>query len=199
MPLSLVFLLSDEIHGDLVLSGPDYTPVFSLDPALSKNTITLVSPSKTFNVAALHAATVIVPDAALHASVDRGLNTDEVAEPNLLAIPGTIAAYTQGQAWLMALKHQLWHNRQLVVQYIKRELPAVKVVSGSATYLMWLDVSAIGIEATALAQQIRDRSGLILSAGSIYRGNGAQFLRLNFACPEAMLRDGLERLKRGLA
>lgn len=194
-----VILLADEIHGDLVLAGADYTPVFSLEAELRKNTITLVSPSKTFNVAALHAATAIVPDPALHARVDRGLNRDEVAEPNLLAIPGTIAAYTKGAAWLTALKQQLWANHQLAVEFIQQELPQVRVASGPATYLMWLDVHAYGQSATALTQQIRQRTGLIVSDGTVYRGNGAQFLRLNFACPEAMLQDGLARLKRGLA
>ncbi len=194
-----VILLADEIHGDLVLAGADYTPVFSLEAELRQNTITLVSPSKTFNVAALHAATAIVPDPALHARVDRGLNRDEVAEPNLLAIPGTIAAYTKGAAWLTALKQQLWANHQLAVEFIQQELPQVRVASGPATYLMWLDVHAYGHSATALTQQIRQRTGLIVSDGTVYRGNGAQFLRLNFACPEAMLQDGLARLKRGLA
>ncbi|MCX2456084.1 MalY/PatB family protein [Lacticaseibacillus nasuensis] len=195
----LVILLADEIHGDLVLAGADYTPVFSLEAELRQNTITLVSPSKTFNVAALHAATAIVPDPALHARVDRGLNRDEVAEPNLLAIPGTIAAYTKGAAWLTALKQQLWANHQLAVEFIQQELPQVRVASGPATYLMWLDVHAYGQSATALTQQIRQRTGLIVSDGTVYRGNGDQFLRLNFACPEAMLQDGLARLKRGLA
>lgn len=194
-----VILLADEIHGDLVLAGADYTPVFSLEAELRQNTITLVSPSKTFNVAALHAATAIVPDPALHARVDRGLNRDEVAEPNLLAIPGTIAAYTKGAAWLTALKQQLWANHQLAVEFIQQELPQVRVASGPATYLMWLDVHAYGQSATALTQQIRQRTGLIVSDGTVYRGNGDQFLRLNFACPEAMLQDGLARLKRGLA
>lgn len=193
-----VTLLADEIHGDLVLTGDDYTPVFSLADDLIANTITLVSPSKTFNVAALHAATVIVPDANLHASVDRGLNSDEVAEPNLLAIPGTIAAYTKGGAWHKALKQQLLSNYQTVVDYLERELPTVKAVSGPATYLMWLDVSVFDADATTLTDQIRERTGLILSDGSVYRGNGSQFLRLNFACPEMMLMDGLQRLKAGL-
>ncbi|WP_155285969.1 MalY/PatB family protein [Lacticaseibacillus zhaodongensis] len=194
-----VVLLSDEIHGDLVLNGPDYTPVFSLDAELAQTTITLVSPSKTFNVAALHAATAIVPNTNLHASVDRGLNSDEVAEPNLLAIPGTIAAYTKGEEWLQALKQQLWRNHQLVTEFVARELPSVHVASGPATYLIWLDISSYGKSATELTQQIRERSGLILSDGSEYRGNGSHFLRLNFACPEAMLKDGLQRLKKGLA
>ncbi|KRK97820.1 cystathionine beta-lyase PatB [Secundilactobacillus odoratitofui DSM 19909 = JCM 15043] len=193
-----VVMVSDEIHGDLVLNGPDYTPAFSLPAPLNQNVISLVSPSKTFNVAAMHVATVIVPNADLRSVVNRGLNTDELAEPNLLAIPGTIAAYTKGDAWLASLKTKLNQNYQLAVDYLAANVPAVKVVQSTATYLMWLDVSAITDDADALTASIRKTTGLILSSGSVYRGNGPQFLRLNFACPTAMLQDGLKRLKRGI-
>ncbi|WP_338215497.1 MalY/PatB family protein [Lacticaseibacillus salsurivasis] len=193
-----VVLVADEIHGDLVWQGPDYTPVFSLPAPLHNNTISLVSPSKTFNVAALHAATVIVPDPALRAQVNRGLNTDEVAEPNLLAIPGTIAAYTQGAGWLRALRRQLAANAEQAKRFIAANLPEVKVIESSATYLMWLDVQAISTNAEKLASALRASTGLIVSAGSVYRGDGTHFLRLNFACPPAMLADGLNRLAKGI-
>lgn len=194
-----VVLVADEIHGDLVLKGPDYTPIFALPKNLRNQTIALVSPSKTFNVAALHAATVIVPDEQLRGRVNRGLNTDEVAEPNLLALPGTIVAYTQGHQWLQALRQQLQKNADLAQAFITEKLPEVKVIQGTATYLMWLDVAAVSDDATALQKFIRQETGLILSAGTVYRGNGAHFLRLNFACPESLLMDGLERLAKGLA
>lgn len=193
-----VVLVADEIHGDLVWQGPDYTPVFSLDNGLNQNTISLVSPSKTFNVAALHAATVIVPDKNLRELVNRGLNTDEVAEPNLLAIPGTIAAYTQGLAWRDSLLKQLTENAKLIRSFVAANLSDVKVINSQATYLMWLDVSAITDCSDKLAATVRTATGLILSAGSVYRGNGRQFLRINFACPTLMLQDGLNRLKTGI-
>lgn len=193
-----VVMVADEIHGDLVLNGPDYTPAFSLPAPLNQNVISLVSPSKTFNVAAMHVATVIVPNADLRSVVNRGLNTDELAEPNLLAIPGTIAAYTKGDAWLASLKTKLNQNYQLAVDYLAANVPAIKVVQSTATYLMWLDVSAITDDADALTASIRKTTGLILSSGSVYRGNGQQFLRLNFACPTTMLQDGLKRLKQGV-
>ncbi|KRM87569.1 MalY/PatB family protein [Lacticaseibacillus thailandensis] len=193
-----VVLVSDEIHGDLVWRGPDYTPIFALPIPLIQQTIALVSPSKTFNVAALHAATVIVPNDHLRAQVSRGLNTDEVAEPNLLAIPGTIAAYTQGHAWLAALRQQLAANFAQARDFITHHIPAVHVVASTATYLMWLNVGAVTDDAAALAASIRQETGLIVSPGTIYHGNGNRFLRLNYACPPAMLQDGLQRLDRGI-
>ena len=193
-----VVLLSDEIHGDLVREGPDYTPAFSVNGPARDNVISLVSPSKTFNVAALHAATAIVPNSNLRAMVNRGLNSDEVAEPNLLAIPGTIAAYEHGHDWLQALIKQLNVNFTYAQEFISSNLPQVKVVSGKATYLIWLDVEQISTDSQELADYLERKTGLVLSPGSIYRGNGHNFLRMNLACPLTMVKDGLERLKTGL-
>lgn len=193
-----VVLLSDEIHGDLVLGAHDYTPVFSLPHDVAANSITVVSPSKTFNVAALHAATVIVPGKRLRESVNRGLNVDEVAEPNLLAIPGTIAAYTSGRAWLEELKKQLRSNVATVRRHIARNIPQIKVVPMEATYLMWLDCGSVTNNAEDLMESIRRTTGLYLAAGTQYGGNGSRFLRMNIACPASMLEDGLERLDRGI-
>ena len=193
-----VILLSDEIHGDLVRKGPDYTPTFSVKGPARENVISLVSPSKTFNVAALHAATAIVPNSNLRAMVNRGLNSDEVAEPNLLAIPGTIAAYEHGHNWLEALIKQLNVNFTYAEEFINKNLPQVKVVAGAATYLIWLDVSQISSDSQKLAEYLEKTTGLVLSPGSIYRGNGHDFLRMNLACPLTMVKDGLERLKAGL-
>ena len=193
-----VVLLSDEIHGDLVRKGPDYTPAFSVNGPANDNVISLVSPSKTFNVAALHAATAIVPNNNLRAMVNRGLNSDEIAEPNLLAIPGTIAAYEHGHDWLQALIKQLNVNFAYAQEFINKNLPQVKVVSGKATYLIWLDVEQISTDSQELADYLEKKTGLVLSPGSIYRGNGHNFLRMNLACPLAMVKDGLERLKTGL-
>ncbi|WP_338201275.1 MalY/PatB family protein [Lactobacillus rizhaonensis] len=193
-----VVLLSDEIHGDLIRKGPDYTPAFSVNGPARDNVISLVSPSKTFNVAALHAATAIVPNNNLRAMVNRGLNSDEVAEPNLLAIPGTIAAYEHGHDWLQALIKQLNVNFRYAQEFISNNLPQVKVVSGKATYLIWLDVERISTDSQELADYLEKKTGLVLSPGSIYRGNGHNFLRMNLACPLTMVKDGLERLKTGL-
>ena len=193
-----VVLLSDEIHGDLVRKGSDYTPAFSVNNPARENVVSLVSPSKTFNVAALHAATAIVPNSNLRAMVNRGLNSDEVAEPNLLAIPGTIAAYEHGHNWLEALIKQLNVNFTYAEEFINKNLPQVKVVAGAATYLIWLDVSQVSSDSQKLAEFLEKTTGLVLSPGSIYRGNGHNFLRMNLACPLTMVKDGLERLKVGL-
>ncbi|APX71786.1 pyridoxal phosphate-dependent aminotransferase [Companilactobacillus allii] len=192
-----VFLLSDEIHGDLTF-GAEYTPMFSLDENLIQNLIVCVSPSKTFNVAAMHAATIIVPNENLRMQVNRGINTDELAEPNSFAIPVTIAAYEHGHDWLKELKEKLVDNKNIVADFLQSELPEVKLIPSQATYLLWIDTSKVSTDSKELAAFIRKETGLYLSAGNVYGGNGDDFLRLNIACPKKLLNDGLNRLKQGI-
>lgn len=193
-----VIVISDEIHGDLVLKGPDYTPTFSLPEEDRQNLVTLVSTSKTFNVAALHAATGIVANPILRERFTRAINKYEVAEPNLLAIPGTIAAYTQGADWLHQLKKYLLDNREYLEQFISDNLPKLHVVPGTATYLVWIDVSEVTKDSNALAQKIRQETGLIINPGTYYHGNGNEFIRINIAYPLAQIKDGLTRLAKAI-
>lgn len=193
-----VLILADEIHCDLTLNGHDYTPFSSLSEPVAANSISCVSPSKTFNVAALHAATLIMPDQGIRERVSRAINNDELAEPNSFAIPGSLAAYRHGQAWVAALREKIAANQRELQAFIQEKLPQVKVIEAQATYLIWLDISAIASDAGDLAKFIRAETGLFLSAGDVYRGNGSQFLRLNIACPTAELTDGLQRLQAGI-
>lgn len=193
-----VKLFSDEIHGDLTLNETGYNPIFGLDTKYLNNVVVAVSPSKTFNVAAMHAATVIVPNANLRGQVSRGLNSEELAEPNFVAIPGTIAAYTKGHQWLQALKTKLRANRQLVLDFLEQNIPEIKWVQGEATYLLWFDVAEITDDATELAEFIRKDSGLIVTPGSVYGGDGRHFIRMNIASPTEMIQDGLNRLQKSI-
>ncbi|AVK61099.1 plastocyanin [Lactobacillus sp. CBA3605] len=193
-----VLLLADEIHCDLTLNGTQYTPVASLTAPVAANSISCISPSKTFNVAALHAATLVIPDETIRDRVSRGINNDELAEPNSFAIPGSIAAYQEGHAWLAALRTKLAANQRTLQTFIATNIPTITVIEAQATYLIWLDISQIATDATELATFIRQQTGLFLSAGDVYRGDGNHFLRLNLACPTSELMDGLQRLQAGI-
>ncbi|MFC6254273.1 MalY/PatB family protein [Secundilactobacillus hailunensis] len=193
-----VVVLSDEIHGDITAPDKGYTPFASVNKTNEQNSVTAVSPSKTFNVAALHAATVIVPNAVLHAIVERGLNTDELAEPNSFAIPASIAAYTQGHQWVHDMRAYIESNKQTVAKFVAENVPGVKTVAGNATYLVWLDTREIDMASDKLEQFIRQETGLYLSEGTVYGGDGQEFLRMNVACPKERLMDGLNRLKQGI-
>ena len=131
--------------------------------------------------------------------MNRALNTDEVAEPNAFAIEATVAAFREGEAWLDELREYIQENKKYVNDFLKKELPELKSVPLEATYLLWIDCSNILENATELSKILRETTGLYLSAGNQYGGNGGQFLRMNIACPREVLKDGLKRLKRGIS
>ena len=195
-----VLVFSDEIHCDLTVPGKTYHPFASVSDACRKNSITAVAPTKTFNLAGIQSAAVIIPEEAIRQRMHRALSTDEVGEPNAFAMDATIAAFSEeGWEWLTALREYIQHNKKIAVEYIEENLPKVIAIQQEATYLMWLDVSAYTDDSDALQKMIRKNTGLFLNAGSIYGCNGNRFFRMNVACPETTLRDGLQRLKKALS
>lgn len=194
-----VRVLSDEIHCDLTEPGYEYVPFASVSGDCARNSVTCIAPTKTFNLAGLQTAAVVVPDEDLRQKVERGLNTDEVAEPNAFAIDAAIAAFTKGEVWLDALREYLSQNRRAAEYFLENEMEGVSLVSAHATYLLWIDCSRVAGDALELCHYLRNESGLYLSAGITYGETGRQFLRLNAACPRARLLEGLERLKQGVA
>lgn len=194
-----VVVLADEIHCDLTDPGCDYVPFASVSEKCRENSITCIAPTKTFNLAGLQTSAVVVPNRGLRHKVWRGLNTDEVAEPNVFATVAAIAAFTEGAEWLDELREYIAQNKKLVSDFLQSELPQIKLVPSEATYLLWLDCAALTDDTAELARNIRKKTGLYLSKGGVYGGNGNGFLRMNIACPQVVLKDGLERLKKGIA
>ncbi len=193
-----VVVVSDEIHCDLTDKGYDYTPFAAASEICANNSMTCIAASKAFNLAGLQSAAVVIPDETLRQKMERGLNSDEIAEPNAFAIEGTIAAFTKGEEWLNELKAYLENNKKIVADFLEKEIPNLKLVSAHATYLVWLDCSNILGDAAELCRFIRTETGLYLSEGNKYRGNGYQFIRMNLACSAKQLEDGLIRLKNGI-
>ena len=193
-----VVVVSDEIHCDLTEPGMGYVPFASVSEDCRNNSIICIAPTKAFNLAGMQTAAVCVPDPVLRHKVWRGLNTDEVAEPNAFAIQAAVAAFTRGGEWLDELRSYLHENKVWTAQYIQKEIPRLKVVASQATYLMWLDCSGLTDSSEELADVIRESTGLYLSEGGQYGGDGTHFMRLNVACPRSVLEDGLNRLKKGV-
>lgn len=193
-----VRVISDEIHCDLTDPGYEYIPFASVSEVCAQNSVTCIAPTKAFNLAGLQTAAVMVPGEELRHKMERALNTDEVAEPNAFAIEAAIAAFTKGDGWLDALRGYLADNKETVRNFLKTEAPDVSVVPSHATYLLWLDCRKIIGDVSELCRYLRRETGLYLSAGMAYGGNGREFLRMNTACPEERLMDGLKRLKKGV-
>lgn len=190
-----VLVLSDEIHCDLTDPGCEYVPFASVSEVCRNNSVTCMAPTKTFNIAGLQTAAVMVPNPLIRHRLNRGLNTDEVAEPNVFAIGAAVAAFNQGEEWLEELREYLAENKRCVRNYIAENVSGIKVVPSQATYLLWLDCSGITEDATELTEFIREDSGLYLTEGVEYGACGKAFIRMNPACPRERLMDGLERLK----
>ena len=193
-----VTVVSDEIHCDLTDPGREYVPFASVNEECRANSITCVAPTKTFNLAGIQTAAVCVPDPVLRHKVWRGLNTDEVAEPNAFAVPAAIAAYNRGEDWLDGLREYLYENKKTVAAFLKERLPQIRLVPSEATYLLWLDCGGICSDASELQSLLRREAGLYVSKGASYGRTGAAFLRLNIACPRGLLMEGLARLGAGV-
>ena len=193
-----IIVISDEIHCDMAHPGHKHHPFASVSEVCKNNSITCISASKTFNLAGLQSAAVIIPDERIRQIMNRGLNSDEVAEPNVFAMAGTIAAYTKGDAWLTALREYLFKNRKIVEEFLKKELPQLVMTPQEATYLLWIYVGNVAEDSGKLCDFIRKETGLYMSKGEGFRGNGRLFVRLNIACPKERLLDGLARLKKGV-
>lgn len=193
-----VRVISDEIHCDLTEPGHSYIPFASVSKECAQNSITCIAPTKAYNLAGLQTAAVLVPNEVLRHKIERALNTDEVAEPNVFAIEAAVAAFTKGGDWLDSLREYLAENKKTVLDFLEAEIPNVILVPSHATYLLWLDCRKIIGDASELCQYLRNETGLYLSAGLAYGGNGKSFLRMNAACPRERLLDGLERLKQGI-
>lgn len=189
-----VIVISDEIHCDLTDPGFEYVPFASVSETCREISVTCMAPTKTFSIPGIQTAAVMVPNPVLRHKVNRGLNTDEVAEPNVFAIGAAVAAFDKGEDWLEELRVYLRDNKQLVRDFIREKIPQIKVVPSQATYLLWLDCSQMTENATKLVEEIREKSGLYLTEGEEYGACGRQFIRMNTACPRERLRDGLNRL-----
>ena len=193
-----VTVISDEIHCDLTEPGKNYVPFISASETCKNISVTCVSASKAFNLAGMQSAAVVIPNETLFKIVERGLNSDEVAEPNSFAIESAVAAFSEGGSWLDELREYISSNRKTLEQFVKKELPDLNVIMQDATYLIWIDVGKITDDSHLLCKHVRKTTGLKITAGGQYRGNGKTFVRINVACPKAVLKDGLERLKNGV-
>ena len=193
-----VLIISDEIHGDVTMPGYDYVPFASLDEEVTQNSISLVSPSKTFNLAILHAATLFIPNAKLRQKVEHAISVDGISSPGIMSMDASIAAYTEGHEWLTELRQYIQKNREYVEDFAKKNIPDIKVLPAQATYLAWIDCSKLTDKSDECNQFLRDKTGLYLAEGTKYRGNGNQFLRMNLATPKSNVEDAMQRLAKGI-
>lgn len=186
-------LCSDEIHCDLILDPAlRHIPTSMLSPEIAARTITLMAPSKTYNVPGLGTSLAIIPDAMRRARFLRA-TAGIVAEVTCLGFTACEAAYRDSEPWRQALLAYLRGNRDYLLEAIARELPGVRVEAPvEATYLLWLDVSALGLEQPTTHFE---QHGVGLSDGAMFGAAKGTHVRLNFGCPRALLVEAIRRMK----
>lgn len=189
-------ICSDEIHCDLLLEGARHTPIASLAPEIAARTITLMAPSKTFNIPGLGASFAIVQNPALRKQVEAAA-TGIVPHLNILGTVAAEAAYTYCDDWLQALLGYLTANRDFAVRFVEEQLPGINTTCPEATYLLWLDCRAAGIEGKP-ADFFMQKAKVAVNEGAWFGAGGEGFVRLNFGCARATLEAGLQMMKAAL-
>ncbi len=190
-----VFLLSDEIHMDITGREQTHLPVTRFP---YEQIAIVTSGTKTFNFPGLTFAYTLIPDPQLRETFQKkSKNADGLSSPNVLGMLATMSAYQSCGYWVDDLNRYLEKNQQYVKAFLQKNLPAIKVAEIEATYLMWLDLSEAVSDISLLRKKLVSVGKVAIMDGTIYGGNGAQFLRLNIGCPKAKLADGLNRMLKG--
>lgn len=190
-----VIIVADEIHRDLVYKKYTYTPMASINNEILMNTITCTAPSKTFNIAGLKIANIVTSNEELRKKIDKSLNINEAIEPNIFGIEALIAAYNEGEEWLNQVLEYLEENRDYLVDFIKENIPELKVMIPEGTYLVWIDCSNLKISAKELGKRLLREEKIRLSYGGVYGDNGKDFIRINIACTKNTLKQVLKKIK----
>jgi cystathionine beta-lyase len=193
-----IIVVSDEIHSDLILHGNKHIPYASLFDDASKMSVTTSSASKTFNIAGLSSSYLIISDKSLRTKYNRFMQATHISSGNFFGLVATEAAYSYGADWLKQLIVYLEGNYQYVEVFLKENLPLVKPMKPDSTFLVWIDLSSLNINAEAAFQKMVD-AGVGLSPGYLFGTGGHNFVRLNMGCPLSVLKESLERIKVALS
>ncbi|MBP2653197.1 MAG: pyridoxal phosphate-dependent aminotransferase [Firmicutes bacterium] len=186
-------VVADEIHSDLVFLRKRHIPFASLSPEFAAIAVTCVSPSKTFNVAGLATALTVIAESRMRARYESVLKAMHVEECNIFGITALEAAYRHGEAWLDSLLIYLETNADFLVSFLRQRNCGIEVEKPEATYLAWLDCRSLGLKGANLPEFFASKAKVGLSDGRRFGEQG--FMRLNFACPRALLEEGLERIE----
>lgn len=193
-----VIVVSDEIHCEIVMPGYRYTPYASL-PGNREGSITLCSPSKSFNIAGLQIANIVTDNPDWRRRIDRAININEVCDVNPFGVIALQAAYNECGDWIDEMNEYVWGNYQYLLDFIHANLPQFKVCRLESTYLAWIDIRATHLTSDELTQRLLHRAHVFVSSGTLYgQKAGEGYLRLNLACPRSTLKAGLERMELGV-
>ncbi len=191
-----VLVLSDEIHSDLIFEPNKHTPMLNAAED-STNIITFFAPTKTFNLAGIQAAAMVVPDEQKRTVLEKLAMSRGYMDLNVFSLTALQTAYEQGNPWLEELLEVLTVNMDYVVDHLSK-LEGIKVSKPEGTYLVWIDYRGTGLSEKEIMNRLLTIGKLALEPGSKYGKAGEGFLRMNLACPLSIVEDGVERFVRSL-
>jgi len=186
-----LIICSDDVHSDLVYSGNEYTPIASLSPKLASRTITLMAPSKTYNLAGLKLSMAIIQNKELWSKIRSQLDNYPAGG---LGIVGATAAYRDGENWYRQLMEYLENNRDFLHEFVNNKLPGISMISPEGTFLAWLDCRKANLQPDPYNFFI-NQAKVALGDGRNYGVGGNGFVRLNFGCPRPLLINALQQLQ----
>ena len=194
-----ILIISDEIHCDLVLPGFIHTPLASLSEKIADNTVTLVAPSKTFNLAGLSTSSVIISNPALRKSFNRVVDNLHVGGGNIFGTIASIAAYSHGHHWLDALLDYIDHNVEFVKDYCREMIPEIIPVQPEATYMIWLDCRKFGMNGKELQNFFINKAGVGMNEGSTFGPGGEGFMRMNLGTTHQTVMKAMEQIEKAVS
>lgn len=190
-----VIIMDDEIHCDFTFPGHKTTSFMTLDAKYRKNLVLYTSPSKTFNVAGLQPANIIIPDEGLRAKYRKANSAAGYSQGNVMGMTAVKAVYTRGDEWHKELLEYINGNMEYVRDFVRTNFPRAHFVEPEGTYLLWIDFSGYGFTDEELEHIMVDEAHLWLDSGKIFGPATAQFERFNIACPRATVQQAFKQLK----
>lgn len=189
-----VYIISDEIHSDFIYPGYKHIPIASLSDEIADRTITCLSPTKTFNLAGLQAANMVVPNRNLRIRIKKECAATGYSHLNIMATAATKAAYKHGEEWLEGLLQYLGQNADILRAAFPEDAP-VSALNLEGTYLAWLDCRKLKMSPSELDNLFLGKAGIWLHNGQTFGTGGDGFMRMNIACPNSVLEEAIERIK----
>lgn len=189
-----VLLVSDEIHQDLVFPPYEHISLQTIDPNYADFSIILTAPTKTFNLAGIKNSMVFIKNPQLRKQFVKVQAQSEQDTLNTFGMVATQAAYNEGKPWLNDLLRYLQKNVDFACQFFQEHLPKIGVLKPEGTYLLWLDFSAYDLSDKALQDKLINEAGVVLNPGISFGPSGSKHMRLNVACPQEILKEGLQRI-----
>jgi cystathionine beta-lyase len=187
-------MVSDEVHCEILFKGQHHVPFASISEEFAQNCVVCQGGTKTFNLAALGASTIIIPNKKLRAAFNAA-RAGILPQPSVLSLVALEAGYRDGDEWLHQVLDYLQGNLEFLVTYVEERIPQIRVIKPEGTYLVWLDCRGLGMDNLTLRAFFREKAKVGFDDGYIFGTAGSGFQRMNIACPRAILTEALKRIE----